>query len=323
MLGDRRAVDLRRRQQRPALRRDAPDAATRLVAARIANRVLHVTDERIEPVDHVERAVGSELHADRPEVRVGGLQQRLHFDADETGALLDGLVLLDAEEPDDVVVEEVALRGLGEVAALDEFAAARGPHACQRPLLHRLLLVRVIDVAGERRAPVVVAIGGIGHEVLAPRVDHVSPRVGEGVRHEHVQLLRARLVAPHAGVREAPRTVRRFDLRVQERALLEVERAVRAPLPGVDRVVAVLGAEAMQEDPALVGLAVAVGVLHEHQRRLLRDVHAAVAEREPRRDVEVVGKDRALVGLAVAIGVLEHDQLVVRLLVRQHMRVGR
>ncbi len=151
MLGDRRAVDLRRRQQRPALRRDAPDAATRLVAARIANRVLHVADERVEPVDHVERAVGSELHADRPEVRVGGLQQRLDFDADETGALLDGLVLLDAEEPDDVVVEEVALRGLGEVAALDELAAARGPHACQRPLLHRLLLVRVVDVA--RRTP--------------------------------------------------------------------------------------------------------------------------------------------------------------------------
>ena len=187
--------------------------------------------------------------------------------------------------------------------------------------LHRLLLVRVVDVAGERRAPVVVAVRGVGDEVLAPAVDDVAPGVGERIGDEDAQLLGARLVAEHAGVVDANRAVRRLDLRVEEGPFLEVERAVRAPREGVDRVVAVLGAEAVQDDPPHVGAVVAVGVLQEHQVRLLRDVDAAVAEREAGRDVEPIGEDLDLVGAAVAVAVLEDDQLVVRRLVRTDVRI--
>ena len=186
LLPDRGAVDHRGIEQGPALRGDAPHAAAGDVAAGIPQRVLHVPDERVEPVDDVERAVGPELHADRAEVRVRGLEQWLDLQADEARALFHRAVLLDALEADDVVVEEVALRGLGEVAAADELAAARRAHAGERPLAHRPLLARIVDVAGECGAPVVVAVRGVGHEVLAPAIDDVTPRVREGVRDEDV-----------------------------------------------------------------------------------------------------------------------------------------
>jgi hypothetical protein len=99
---------------------------------------------------------------------------------------------------------------------------------------------------------------------------------------------------------------------VEKGAFLEIEGAVGAPLEGVDGVVAVLGAEAVQDDAPHVGAVVAVGVLQEHQVRLLRDVGAAVAEGEAGRDVEPIREDLDLVGPAVAVAVLEDDQLVVR-----------
>ena len=56
---------------------DPPDPAVGDVALRIANRMLHVADQRIEPIDQVQRAVGPELHVDRPEIAIARLQQRL------------------------------------------------------------------------------------------------------------------------------------------------------------------------------------------------------------------------------------------------------
>ena len=67
--------------------------------------------------------------------------------------------------------------------------------------------------------------------------------------------------------------------------------------------------EAVQHDLALVGLIVAVGVLEEHQVRLLGDVDAAVAQLQAGGQVQLVGKDGLLVGLAVAVGVFEDQHL--------------
>ena len=53
--------------RRAALRGDAPDAAVRVVAARVAEIDLAVLDDRVVPVGDVDRAVGPHLHVDRPE----------------------------------------------------------------------------------------------------------------------------------------------------------------------------------------------------------------------------------------------------------------
>jgi hypothetical protein len=69
--------------------------------------------------------------------------------------------------------------------------------------------------------------------------------------------------------------------------------------------VGVARAEPGEERLALVGPAVAVGVLEEQHVRGLRDEEAAVDVAEARRDAQVLGEDGLLVGLAVAVGVLD------------------
>ena len=64
-------------------------------------------------------------------------------------------------------------------------------------------------------------------------------------------------------------------------------------------------AEPGDDDLAGVGLAVAVGVAEEEDVGRIGDPDAAVADGDPRGDVQPVGEDGELVGLAVAVGVFE------------------
>ena len=59
---------------------DDVKAAVLVVAVRIARVVLHVADEDVVPVDHVERAVGRGVGVDRAEAFVGGGEEFLVAD---------------------------------------------------------------------------------------------------------------------------------------------------------------------------------------------------------------------------------------------------
>ena len=319
---DRLALDPRPLVQGPALRRDAPDAAVDRIAPRVPQRVLHVSDQRIEPVGDVERPVEPEFDRNRPEVRIRRHQQRFGLHGDEPGAVLPYLVLLDALEADRVRHQEIALGIVGKVAAADELHVRGRPYLGQRPHLHRPLLAGIVDVAGERRAVVVVSVGRVGDEVLTPPIDDVAPGIGEAVADEHAELFGARFVSEDARFLEPHRAVRCFDLRMEKGPFLEIQVAARTPGEGVDGVMAVFSAEAVQHDAALVGFAVSVRVAQEHQVGLLRDVRSAIPQLETRRNVEAVGKHPQLVGAPVLIGILQDDQLVVRRHARQYVRVG-
>ena len=67
---DRLAGDLHRLEQRPALVGDPVDAAVGPVAAGVAEVVLHVADDRVLPLEEVDRPVGPHLDVGRPEVGV-------------------------------------------------------------------------------------------------------------------------------------------------------------------------------------------------------------------------------------------------------------
>ena len=73
----RRIQEPRRLHQGRRGRADPPDPAVRLVARRIAILVVLVADDRVIPVDDVDRAVGADLHVDRAEVPVAGMDERL------------------------------------------------------------------------------------------------------------------------------------------------------------------------------------------------------------------------------------------------------
>ena len=91
----------------------------------------------------------------------------------------------------------------------------------------------------------------------------------------------------------------------------------------MQRMVTVLAAEPGEHQLAVIGLAVAVGVLNETHVRFLAHVHAAIAEFKRQRNVQVIGKHRGLVRATVAVGILQNHQLIVRLIAGVHVRIGR
>ena len=82
--------------------------------------VLHVTDDRVVPVAEINRAIRADVDRGRAEVRVAGRNEVFECFAFEAGALLADLHAVDALEADDVAVQKISLKLLGEVAAGEE-----------------------------------------------------------------------------------------------------------------------------------------------------------------------------------------------------------
>ncbi len=107
----------------------------------------------------------------------------------------------------------------------------------------------------------------------------------------------------------------------EEDAALPVDAAVGAVDQVVGGVMRVLGAEALQQDGADVGLVVAVGVREMVEVGARGDDHPLPPELEPERVVDG-GEDGPLVGLPVVVGVLQDHQAVVHRLERLPLGVG-
>ena len=321
--GDGSAGDLRGLHQRTLRVGDAVDAAMLAVAVGIACVVLHVADERIMPVDEVERAVRGELEVHRAEVAVGRGEEVAVGLAGEAGAVVGLLAEADAEEADGVADHEVALLRFREVTRRDEFGARRRTGALRDELFDLDLLDAVGDFGRERHGPPVLARGGVGQEGLFPIVEGEAPRIGDVGLHAF-EAVGLRVEAPGAAVVAAARAIRGLDLAVEEAAFEEVEGARGVGAIGRDGVVRVVGIEAVQDQFRAVRLAVLVVVDEQGEVRLLRDVDAFGSDFEADRDVELVREHRLLVGFAVAVGVLEDQELVVRQrITRAVVRVGR
>ena len=80
--------------------------------------------------------------------------------------------------------------------------------------------------------------------------------------------------------------------------------------------------KAAQQDAALVGSAIAVGILKEQELSVLSDIKTAFTPLQPSGDVETVGKNMRLVRPAVMVGIFEADNLVVRQVAREDMWIG-
>ncbi len=85
--------DIRRLHKRTRGISDAVNTTVDVVAKRIAGIVLHVTDEDVLPVNHIERAVRGELEIRRTEVSVGGFHEIVAEGGLVAGAVIDDGVL--------------------------------------------------------------------------------------------------------------------------------------------------------------------------------------------------------------------------------------
>ena len=200
--------------------------------------------------------------------------------------------------------------------------------------VHKLLTARTAVSAQTGGARVLFGVNriecvkGLGvdrvtRHMLTPIVKRHPPRVGAVVGAKAGELVEARLEAKPTAVLLAHRAIRRLNLAMVENGFTENQIAVRAPHKIMQRMVTVLAAESGEHQLAVIGLAVAIGILDETHVRLLTHVYAAITKLKRQRNVQVIGKHRGLVRAPVAIGILQNHQLIVRLIAGVHVRIGR
>src|SRR5262249_13338449 len=144
-----------------------------------------------------------------------------------------------------------------------------------------------------------------GEEGLAVRVEVEAPGV-TGALSKSIELPLADVVAPDGGVE-----LHAHHPRLRENALQAVKRPVGPPLHGVERLVRVVAAEALQEDFLPGTTAGPLGIAEEKQVGGGPQENAAVAgldaggQVEAGRQVFPLGPDRYPVRLAGAGGVFQ------------------
>ena len=184
----------------------------RSVPAWIANVVLKVADDRIVPVEEVDRAIRPDIDIRRTKVRIGREHDRLQLGTDEAGAFVIEFVLQDALESDHVGHQQIALVVLGEVPAGKDCRAGTGTGALLIKRRRSRMLLRIFQVAGKQCRVVGHCSGAVVHEVLAPTVEHMAVWIGEVVGDVSLNAPGTGLEAPDAAILVAYGPIDRFDL---------------------------------------------------------------------------------------------------------------
>ena len=155
-------------------------------------------------------------------------------------------------------------------------------------------------------------------EVHAPRITRALGKDLEDVPH--------RMVPPDAGVDPGAVGLGRArfaDGGTREHAVAAVEPAVGAPDEGVERLVSVLRAPAVEQHRRFaVGHVVAIGVWNKHEVRGCAHPHASEPDRQTADEVEPLLEDLPGVENVVAIGILEDENPVTGILGCDLPRVG-
>ena len=214
-----------------------------MVALGVAQAVLHVADQWIEPIHEIERAVGAHLQIDGAEVWICGLDHvpaSVGKDARAVGAQLVGA---DALETDRVADQVVALDFGGEHGAGDDFGSAGGPHLVFGEAGQTPSAAGVRGLRGHGCADVATAVGGVAYDFKTPAVEHMAPWIVESPGDVHGKASTCRFVAEDAAVVETHRSPSGFHLTVVEGALLKMQSAAWIPGECGQGVVAVFGAK--------------------------------------------------------------------------------
>src|SRR5207244_411686 len=177
---------------------------------------------------------------------------------------------------------------------------------------------------GIETAPRLANVGAAGNDVEEVRNDagcqkrlamgvEVEPPGITGAFGKNTELARVRAIAPDGGVH-----LHAADPGPGEDAVQAVEQAVRSPLQGVQHLVGVMAAEAVQENVDLVAVAAPLGVLKKEEVGSGAEKNAAMTHLDAAGHVEMrqvlpLDPDGDLVGLAGAGRVLPHLEAVARL----------
>ena len=154
-----------------------------VIAVRVAQVMLHVADDRVVPVEEINRAVGRRHR--RPMGRKFGIvairPAAVRSSRPTARALLAHLDAEDALEANTLQLRKLPWNSSGKWR-LDRIPVpGHGREGRFQNSFMLAMLGRVINMAAERRAEVGVVAGGVGDEVVAPVIEDAPVRIGEAV----------------------------------------------------------------------------------------------------------------------------------------------
>jgi hypothetical protein len=313
---------------------DLEDAAVRAV---VGIHLVVVALVLVVPVDHVHAAVRPVLEVDDLRPGVVGKQEVRRMRAQETGAARREDVPVDPRAVDVVHEQRSAILRRPGIAEVDHrpgmgMAAPRRVRTTiaavgrESEIMTMIgdgldILIRVgIEVqagltlvAAPLRDVVEVRDHAGGDDHLATGIEVDAPRIARTMG-EDLEDMSGRVVTPDPGIdRGAPCLGRPglADSRVSEDPVAAVKPAVGAAGEGVERLVGIVLAPAVEQDlRRAVGPVVAIAVGYEQELRRRADPDTAESDGQSAHEVQVIDEDLAPVESAVAVGVLEDEDAV-------------
>ena len=193
-----------------------------MVSTRVTNIMLHVADDGIRPICHVQCTIVPNFKISRAKIEIVGDKQIVGF---RTGYVAQSgierqLVLLDAQESDHIQYDKIAFEAWWKMRTRYDSAGRNRSNGILKELPHA---ERSVGVGLHLESQ---ATGRVGSIVVAPvvEVDSMSVRRIFGVETEFA---RPRIETIHSGrARHLIATPRRFDVRYVEYAALVVQEPI-------------------------------------------------------------------------------------------------
>src|SRR5438128_1084525 len=144
-----------------------------MIATWVAQVMLHMTDDRILPLQEIDRAIRAYFNIDRTEIRVIGFQERCDLLAGKSAVCIDDLVLKDPEKGNDIENEQVALHGIGKLPAGKNFHACAGARVLFVKLWGPLVTLGIVGHSRKACADIRLSAGAIHDKILSPVIENM------------------------------------------------------------------------------------------------------------------------------------------------------
>ena len=185
--------------------------------------MLHVADNRVLPIQHIDRTIRSDFDIYGAEIGVARFDNRLDFFAQKSGTVIFNFVLQDSLETDHIDDQVIALQRFGKMLARKDLSGTTRSHPLLKEGEVTAVLLRILNISGKGCCVVVHVTRTIGHKVLPPIIKDVAMWVSEAVAHIGVQLESSRFESIDSPVHHANCfTPGCFHLRMMKCAFLEI-----------------------------------------------------------------------------------------------------
>ena len=288
-----------------------------MVTTGIPQIVLHVTNDRILPVQHIQCTIPANLHVTRPKILIRRIQNRLHLSSKKARTTLLKAILSHSLKSNHIRNQQVASVLLRKMLTVQ--------YADRRYRSHSLLIQ--LGRSSTARHPDVIASSTrpVRRKLIAPLIKHVAMRVRAN-REMKIDVKGRRIPLVHSRTTRAKplrRPPRRFKVLGVKNSPRKIKSPPRTHHKRIGRVMGICRVQTMKNSLTHISTIVPVRVLQEPDVRCHRHQHTTVPKFKTRRIMQPVGKRHTTIRNAIRILVRKNQQLVIHRLQRIPVRIRR